>query len=150
MASACSSRAAVSRLPGLSLTHNLSFLRFVVASADPRTGEPTGLFTALYALERAGRLADHELDWFREQERWFNEHLPRPERLARSDRSGAHPAAILWFKASALEYVSRMRALVALLAEKDVPVQVLSTTRPGYVVYEDDAQVAAEPFRGEQ
>ena len=39
-----------------------------------------------------------------------------------------------------------MWVLVQLLRELDVPVQVISTHRPGRVKYEDRNQVAAEPF----
>ena len=39
-----------------------------------------------------------------------------------------------------------MYALVHILETYDVAVDVLRTKRPGYVVYEDQYQVAAEPF----
>jgi hypothetical protein len=42
-----------------------------------------------------------------------------------------------------------MRELVALLVHKDVPVEELRTERPGYIVYEDEHQIAAEPFMQE-
>ena len=41
-----------------------------------------------------------------------------------------------------------MHALAALLREKDIPVDVLVSEQPGYAVYEDDLQLAAEPFGG--
>jgi hypothetical protein len=43
-----------------------------------------------------------------------------------------------------------MHALAALLRAKDVPVDILTTDRPGYIVFEDEYQVAAEPFRGKE
>lgn len=42
-----------------------------------------------------------------------------------------------------------MHALVELLRSKDVVVEVAVSDRPGYIVYEDEHQVAAEPFRGD-
>lgn len=39
--------------------------------------------------------------------------------------------------------------MAAILEEYGVPTRTLTTERPGYVVYEDDFQVVAEPFRGE-
>lgn len=122
------------------------FLRFVVRERDHCTGESQGVFTALYALERSGKLAPYELEWFRSAEEWFNTHLKAPERLARSKRSGAAPVAITWLKASAQEHITRMRELVALLKHKDLVVEELRTDTPGYVVYEDEYQVAAVPF----
>jgi hypothetical protein len=42
-----------------------------------------------------------------------------------------------------------MRALVAILEKNGCQVSQITTTRPGYVIFEDDHQVIAEPFRGE-
>jgi hypothetical protein len=42
-----------------------------------------------------------------------------------------------------------MRALVAILEKNGYQVSQISATRPGYVIFEDDYQVIAEPFRGE-
>jgi hypothetical protein len=39
-----------------------------------------------------------------------------------------------------------MRELVALLEHKAIALEELRTERPGYVVYEDEFQVAAMPF----
>ena len=109
---------------------------------DPDSNRGQGLFTAIYQLEKEGRLADYEAVWFGEQERWFNEHLKRPNPL--NDRR-----AILWFKATAMEHIARMRALAALLEHKDTLVDVIQTDKPGYFVYEDEYQVAAIPFERE-
>lgn len=126
-----------------------AFVRFVVAQRDARSDEQTGVFTALYALEREGELAPHELEWFRTIEEWFNNHLKRPDRLTWSSRPNAPERAITWLKLSATDHVSRMRELVTLLDQKDLPVQELRTQKPGYVVYEDEYQVTAIPFRSE-
>ena len=122
------------------------FVRFVVAERDPDSGHDRGVFTALYDLEKRGELLSHELTWFREAETWLNEHLAAPSRLSRSTRAGAPDVAISWLKLSAVEHLRRMRDLAQLLEHKGVPVSELRTERPGYVVYEDDHQVAAIPF----
>jgi hypothetical protein len=116
---------------------------------DTRTNRPQGIFTALYRLERDGKLEPHELQWFHEAETWLNEHLPQPARLSRSPRPNAARNAITWMKLSAVGHVRRMRELAALLSYKDVPVTELITEKPGYVVYEDEYQVAAAPFENE-
>ena len=36
--------------------------------------------------------------------------------------------------------------MAAILGEHGIVVETLETERPGYVVYEDDVQVVAEPF----
>jgi hypothetical protein len=125
------------------------FVRFVVTEREKRSDQPMGVFTALYALERNGQLAPHELAWFHQTEEWFDERLTRPDRLTRSSKPGARSLAITWLKASAVEHITRMRELVALLEYKDIAVEEQVTSKPGYVVYEDEYQVAAIPFGDE-
>jgi hypothetical protein len=125
------------------------FVRFVVSEKHERSDQERGIFSALYDPERRGDLASYELDWFRAGEAWFDEHLRRPARLAWSSRPNAPERAITWLKASAEEHVSRMRELVALLEHRDITVREYRSERPGYIVYEDDYQVAAIPFTGE-
>jgi hypothetical protein len=125
------------------------YIRFVVSERDEDSGRERGVFSALYALDASGELASYERDWFHEAEAWFNENLPRPDRLAWSSRPNAPERAISWFKASAVDHVTCMRELVALLEHKAIVVTELRTERPGYVVYEDEHQVVAMPFERE-
>jgi hypothetical protein len=122
------------------------YVRFVVLSADEDSQRLEGLFQAAFKLRREGALVEYEEEWFREIWLWFNEHLKEPDRFSRSDRPGAAPKAVGWFKDSAAEHLRRMRDLAALLEHHGVPTRMLRTDRPGYVVYEDDYQVAAVPF----
>lgn len=122
------------------------YVRFVVAKRDDDSEQQMGIFTALYEMERAGDLADHELEWFVTLERWFDQHLPKPNRFNWSSRPNAPRRAITWLKMSATEHVSRMREITSLLRHKDVDVDELRTEKPGYIVYEDQFQVAAVPF----
>jgi hypothetical protein len=125
------------------------YIRFVVHTLHPSSDELTGIFSAVYALERRGELLAHEQKWFQELESWFGVNLAKPERLAWSSRPNAPERAISWLKSSAKEHVLRLRELAALLRHKDVFVEELRTAKPGYVVYEDQYQVAAIPFRTE-
>lgn len=45
-----------------------------------------------------------------------------------------------------MEHVARMHAVAAILERYGRPVSMLSRVRVGYVVFEDDVQVVAEPF----
>jgi len=126
-----------------------TYIRFVIARRDENSGQLMGVFTALYEMESAGKLEDHEVEWFVSIERWFDQNLKRPTRFGRSTRSDAPGDAITWLKMSAKEHVSKMRELVTLLEHKDIRVQELRTEKPGYVVYDDPCQVAAIPFHGE-
>jgi hypothetical protein len=124
------------------------YLRFVVPARHAVSQEPTGLFSAVWDLEARGALTPWQAAWWRETVAWFGRTLPEPTSAARSRRPNAPNRAIFWFKASAREHIARMREVAALLEQHDVRAEVLQSARPGYVVYEDEFQVAAEPFRG--
>jgi hypothetical protein len=54
--------------------------------------------------------------------------------------------AISWFKDTAHEHLARVRELVAILEHHGISVRMLKTNRVGYIVYEDEFQIVAEPF----
>ena len=51
-----------------------------------------------------------------------------------------------WFKASATAHIAKAREISFILEQNDVYVHEIKTRRPGYIVYEDEYQVVAEPF----
>ena len=124
-----------------------TYIRFVTAELHPKSGQPMGVFSALYKLEDDGQLEEHELTWLHAIEKWFNKNLKAPKRVLGSRRRNSPDRAVSWFRASAVEHVTRMHELCALLRHKDVLVEVLQTTQPGYIVYEDEFQVATIPFK---
>lgn len=125
------------------------YVRFVTTRQHPDTGVQMGIFQTRTLLRRSGQMADWDQKRIEELADWFNEHLEKPERVARSRRPNGHHAAISWFKDTAAEHIARARELAALLEQYGVPTLMLTTDRPGYVVYEDEFQIAAEPFRSD-
>lgn len=121
-------------------------IRFVVSQLDPNSGRRQGLFQAAASLEDRGALAAHELDDYRGVVDWFRDNLEKPDRFAISSRPHAKGQALSWFKADSLIHIAKMRDLQRILEAHDVSVDVLRTERPGYVIYEDEHQVAAYPF----
>jgi hypothetical protein len=123
------------------------YLRFVVAAKHKDSGVREGVFQAAGRLARAGTLSQSEqarLDGLRA---WFGKNLDLPDRFTRT-RNASHKRTrgIAWFKDSAKDHLQRMRELVMILGDNDVAVDVVETERPGYVTYEDDVQIVAEPF----
>ena len=125
------------------------YVRFVVDEIDPDSGVELGIFQAAYRLSRAGQLDPCAEAWWADIDGWFGRRLETPNRFARSRRPGANECAISWFRASATRHIARAHEIAALLAEHHVASRMVRTRRPGYVVYEDRFQVAAEPFRPE-
>lgn len=124
-------------------------VRFVVARRHPDTGVQTGIFEATDLLPRIGHLPDWDERRLAELTYWFHQHRPFPERVARSRRPNGHHAAISWFKESAHQHIAQARELAAILEAHGIGTEMLTTDRPGFVVYEDEYQVLAEPFRSE-
>lgn len=123
-----------------------TYVRFVIQQNDEESGRRQGLFQALSDLEHADLLLPHEQATWDETYEWFRNNLRKPLRLARSSKSHAKNVALSWFKDGAKEHIARMYALAHVLDAHGVMVDVIRTDKPGYIVYEDEHQVAAEPF----
>jgi hypothetical protein len=54
--------------------------------------------------------------------------------------------AISWFKDSGVEHIAKLRDIIAILENHGITVRIITTDRPGYVVYEDEHQIVVEPF----
>ena len=118
------------------------YIRFTVPSDAWRTERrvPSGLFAATYRLADDGRFEEGEHLWFIDEMRWFNRYLP-------SAPIGSHRRAVCWFRGDAGEAISRVWRIVCLVEHEGIPVRVYRTRRPGIVVYSDDLQIAAVPWR---
>lgn len=80
---------------------------------------------------------------------WFGTNVLTPDRFNRSKSKGFYrrtTRGIAWFKDSATECLSRMHRMSDILEKYGLPVTMVTETRVGYVVYEDELQVVAEPF----
>jgi hypothetical protein len=123
-----------------------TYVRFVTVTIDWHSGRRQGVFQAAAVLVEANVLNDYELEELQNLRKWFNEHLNKPDRFSRSTRSNAARKAISWYKSSATQYITRMRSMCRILNDHDVPTEMLASARPGYIVFEDEHQIAAEPF----
>ena len=84
---------------------------------------------------------------------WFEDNLAVPPRFNSSKSKGYYrrkTAGVSWLKPTASEHLAKMRALAEVIENNGYEVSQVTTHRPGYVIFEDDHQVIAEPFRSEQ
>ena len=124
----------------------MGFVRFVIDKADQDSGRRQGLFQALAALDDNGELHASERHTYEDLYEWFRKNLRRPRSFTRSSKPHAKKVAISWFKDTAHEHIRRMRRLADVLEAHGIQITMIRTERPGYIVYEDRHQVAAEPF----
>jgi hypothetical protein len=127
------------------------YLRFVVAEIHPNSQRELGVFQAVADLRNDGKLYPYEEEQHDVIRQWFNDNLEKPKRFTASKPPfhRKQNRAISWFKDSAHQHLVYIRALIAILENHGLSVRMLTTERVGYVVYEDEYQIVAEPFAGE-
>ena len=129
-----------------------TLLRFVLPNLHPDTGVRDGVFGAAYDLLDGNVISVADRHSMDELLAWLETNLATPKRFNRTkskDYYRRRAAGISWLKPAASEHLAGMGALAAILEKNGYQVSQISTTRPGYVIFEDDHQVIAEPFRGE-
>jgi hypothetical protein len=125
-------------------------LRFVTEPRLLSSGARKGVLATAYDLKRGGQVSSADERLLISLLDWFEQQLPVPTRFSRT-RSQAHyrrtTTGIARFKSSATIHLEKMRELVELLDRYDIRTEIVKSERPGYVVYEYEYQVIAEPFR---
>lgn len=125
------------------------FLRFITDEIDNDSQVAEGVFQAAAKLRETGSLSEIEVAQLKDLSDWFDKNLKKPARFNRTKSKGYYrrkTKGISWFKSSASEHLNRIRDFTVILEQHGVHVRMISTDRPGYITYEDDIQVVAEPF----
>jgi hypothetical protein len=122
------------------------FIRFIVTKVDRDSGRRQGLFQAAEALEQSAALSGVDREQLETIGNWFDKHLKRPARLAVSSRPHSKAQAISWYRDTATAHIAKMRELQEVLKRNGLTVEMIKAKRLGYVLYEDEFQIAAYPF----
>lgn len=119
------------------------YVRFVVGHKDEDSHVEQGIFQAVAQALEWQTITGADAEELDELRAWFNENLERPTSFGRDKlRLG-----ICWFKAGSTAHISRLWEMVQILERNGVYVKKIRTDKPGYVIYEDEWQLVAEPFR---
>jgi hypothetical protein len=132
---------------------SMAFIRFALMRRHPESGVEDGAFGLAYALLDSPEIETADRHVLAETLAWFEKNLPKPTRFNRTRSKGFYrrkTRGIAWFKDTSTEHLARMHLIKALLESYGYPVVMLSEARVGYVTYEDDVQVVAEPFSDTQ
>jgi len=122
------------------------YIRFVISEKDSDSHKRKGLFMALDDLLHGSELFDYEEKQAKALFQWFSNNLKKPDSFTTSKSHHPKNKAISWFKPTATEHIRKMREIIAILEAHDINVDIIKTDNPGYVVYEDEFQITAEPF----
>ena len=115
----------------------------------PDTGVEEGIFHAAYALRNDGEMQENERRELTALLAWFGDNLDVPNRFNRTKSKGHYRRAtkgVSWLKPTANEHIPRFWALKQILERHGHQVSFIKVQRPGYIVYEDENQIVAEPF----
>jgi hypothetical protein len=127
----------------------MAFIRFVVSEVHPDSGVNNGLFDLAYTLRDADDVSNEDRQVLADQLAWFAQRLSTPKRFNRSSSKGYYrrtTRGIAWFRDTAIEHIARMHEMRRIVEANGHAVELIREERIGYVVYEDDVQVVAEPF----
>jgi len=119
------------------------YLRFQGQKPNTGTASKLGIIQLAFELRDRPDLpayADREL---RRNLAWLKMHLKSPSVL----RDDEHYRAIAWFKPEAHEPLKRIWALKAVLEEFGYAIDMIKSSDPGRIIYEDGWQVIAKPGR---
>lgn len=127
------------------------FVRFVVPTWIHRESQaPVGVIGAAYELVRQDTLSRELRDELERWLRWFEHHLDVPERFNRTASKGWYrreTRGIAWLRSTAVDHLAAITSLAACITKCGYATAELRAERVGYVIFEDDVQVIAEPFR---
>lgn len=122
---------------------NFMYLRFRTSFIDDEEESRHGVFQAAYFLLHSNDMYLYDRQRLEELWDWFRRNLSSPGLYK---QRGHTKHIICWFKPTANEHLGRMHEMIGILELYDIHVSQVKNCRPGYVVYEDDHQVAVMPF----
>ena len=126
------------------------YLRFGVKEIDEDSHEPMGVFHAASDLCKRLDVKEEDKEEMMDLLAWFGVNLEVPDRFAKSRKATAQSKGISWFKRGADDCIDRVVEICLILKKYGIYTRMLKTKRVGYVLYEDEDQLCAMPFRGER
>ena len=121
------------------------FVRFISSEVHRSTGAEKGIFCLARKLRDSDILPEEEQQLLAELVDWFNQYLDAPTRFSRTRRETYR--AVCWFKSSAREHIRKIFEMIQIIEGHLLDVEMIWATEPGEIVYEDEFQVAAIPYR---
>lgn len=119
------------------------YVRFVIGRKDDDSHVEQGIFQAAAQAMESQHVTGADASELNELQSWFGENLERPAAFGR----GRLRLGVCWFKTASTKHISRIWEMVNILERNGIYVKKIRTDRPGYVIYEDEWQLVAEPLR---
>lgn len=124
------------------------YIRFTTQFINPYGELDTGIFMALKYLRDDHPLTKNDdIYKLKELTGWFNQHLQKPTRFSNGTSKYNARISLSWFKDSATEHIKKIQEFIDIAERYDIIIERVSSKNPGYIVFEDEHQVSAVPFK---
>jgi len=123
----------------------MKYVRFEGLVQNEGTSSRLGIFQLAHELKDSLQLSTYEENELRRHLEWMDKNLTAPDLLQKRE----HHRAIFWFKDTAAEPLKRIWAIKQILKEWDIWIDQIKVSKPGVIIYEDEWQVAAKPYRAQ-
>lgn len=117
------------------------YIRFQGRIKNDRTDSFLGIFQLAFQLRDSIDLENYDDVILIENLTWLKENLKSPKPLKEDENF----RALSWFKPEAQKPIKRIRAIMTILQENGYVIDILKTSDPGTIIYEDGWQVVAKP-----
>lgn len=124
-----------------------TYVRFVCFQTIGRRRDRLGLFAAIDAAVESEHAPGWAIREARTLSAWFNANLALPTAFSRGGHKGYGQPGLSWFKPTATEHIARMHALKTALEACGIHVEMMTSKDPGFIVWQDEHQIVAEPDR---
>jgi|SRR6185503_3797915 len=124
------------------------YLRFTTQFINADGELETGIFMALrYLRDDYSVTKDEDIKRLKEISSWFDRNLEKPTRFSKGTSKLNADISLSWFKDSARVHIKKMQEFIEIAERYDMLVERITSKNPGYIVFEDEYQVSAVPFK---
>jgi hypothetical protein len=132
--------------PQKELMNSLTYCRFVSTAFDCKSYSLRGFFSVAAEVIDTNLVPKYLIDSIRVELAWFNENMEEPECYKITNRDNISKA-VCWFKSTSHRHIKHAWNLKVLLSEANVLMDFITTKDPGAVIWQDDYQVVALPWK---
>ncbi len=123
------------------------YIRFQTSEIDyDSSTKPFWIFHGAYEL-RDSAIPEYDKQYLKDLLERFDDNLDKPTKFSRKQPTWWATKWISRYKDSAKEHIQKMYEMKRIYEEYDKYVEVVVTDNPWYIVYEDEYQIVAEPYK---
>lgn len=126
------------------------YIRFTTEFVNEYGENHTGLFSALRFVRESSLTSDEDVKTLTELRDWFNNNLDAPDKFSNAKNKNPESISLSWFKDTAKEHIKKVYDIREVLYHYGIVIEVTTTKKTGYIIYDDDYQVSAIPFKSDR